>query len=75
MKAEKEQLDTIKLSSLERMIRQIKKEIAPRKDCDLSFEFIIASCFPKIMDNIKDAFTQNYIAGYNAAKEQFCNDN
>ena len=42
-------LDSVKLSTLEKAVKQIKKEIAPKKDCELSFEFIVASFFPTIM--------------------------
>jgi hypothetical protein len=67
-------LDTIKLSTLEKAIKKIKKEIAPNKDCDISFEFIIGSFFPKILENIKDTFTTNYMEGYKAGKEEAKNE-
>lgn len=70
MENKKKNLDTIKLSTLEKTIRRIKKEIAPKKDCDISFEFIIGSFFPDIMNNIKNEFTRNYLEGYKAAKEE-----
>ena len=68
---EKPNISSIKLSTLEKAVKQIKKEIAPKKDCELSFEFIVASFFPTIMENIKAAFTQNYVEGYKAAKEEY----
>lgn len=64
------QLDTIRLSTLEKAIKKIKKEIFPKKDCDVSFEFLIGSFFPDIMNNIKNEFTRNYLEGYKAAKEE-----
>lgn len=64
------QLNSIKLSALKRAITQIEQRIAPEKDCEISFEFIIGSFFPKIMDNIKQEFTRNYLEGYKAAKEE-----
>ena len=63
-------LDSVKLSTLKRAIKQIEKQIAPQKDCDVSFEYIIGSFFPTIMDNIKTEFTKNYLEGYKAAKEE-----
>ena len=75
MKNENKHLDTVKLSTLEKAIKQIKKEMAPNTDCGISFEFIIGSFFPTILDNIKQTFTENYMAGYNAAKEEEKNDN
>lgn len=39
------------------------------KDADVSFEFLIMSCFPTCYENIKDAMTKKYIEGYKAGKE------
>lgn len=64
------QLDTVKLSTLKKAIKKIEKQIAPQKDCDISFEFLIGSFFPNIMDNIKAKFTQNYLEGYKIGKEE-----
>lgn len=63
-------LDSVKLSTLKKAIKQIEKQIAPRKDCDVSFEYIIGSFFPEVLNNIKDEFTRNYLEGYKAAKEE-----
>lgn len=41
------QLDNVKLSTLKRAITQIEQHIAPEKDCDVSFEYLIGSFFPK----------------------------
>ena len=72
---EQKQLDSVKLSTLERFIKKTKKQISPKRDCDISFEFLIGSFFPEVLNNIKKEFTKNYITGYNAAKEQFYNEN
>ena len=69
MEEKQENLDVVKLSIVEKMVRQLKIDIEPREDCEISFEFIIGSLFPNVLKNIKNTFTQNYIAGYNAAKE------
>ena len=66
-------LDIVKLSVLEKAIEQIKKEFAPHTDCDINFEFIIGSFFPKVLDNIKRTFTLNYMAGFEDAKKQYSN--
>lgn len=63
-------LDSVKLSILKKAIKQIEKQIAPRKDCDVSFEYIIGSFFPEVLNNIKNEFTRNYLEGYKAAKEE-----
>lgn len=67
----KQQLpNSVKLSKVKKTIRILEKNIAPKKDCDISFEFFMLSFFPNIMENIKQEFNRNYIAGYNAAKEE-----
>ena len=37
---------------------------------ELSFEFVVASCFPDIMHNIKDEMRRQYTLGYLAGKEE-----
>ena len=69
----KESLEVVKLSTLEKTIKKIKDELK-EEDADLSFEFIIGSFFPNVLNNIKKAFTQNYIQGYNDAKEKYSNE-
>lgn len=74
MKNKEDNLGTVKLSTLEKAIKQIKKEISPKTDCEISFEFIIGSFFPKVLENIKNTFTANYMEGYKAGKEEAKND-
>ena len=31
---------------------------------EISFEFLVGSCFPKIMDNIKEEMRRQYTLGY-----------
>lgn len=67
----KQQLpNSVKLSKVKKTIKKLEKDISPKKDYDISFEFFMLSFFPNIMENIKQEFNQNYIAGYNAAKEE-----
>lgn len=42
---------------------------------EVSFSFVIASLFPKAWENIQNALAQEYIKGYNEAKEEFANEN
>jgi len=69
-----QKLDTVKLSMIEKAVYQLKSNLNDDEDLELSFEFIIGSFFPTIMNNIKKAFTQNYIQGYNDAKERYLNE-
>lgn len=56
-------MDTVKLSKLKQLLEKIETE-TQANEMDISFEFICASCFPQIYDNIKDRITQTYIEGF-----------
>lgn len=61
---------TVKLSDLEKAVKQLKKQCKVMKvnDLDVTFEYLIGSFFPEVLDNIKDAMTKQYISGYNDGK-------
>ena len=63
-------MDTIKLSKLYKILEKVKQntETSP-EELDITFEFICASLYPDIFNNIKDKIMQSYIEGYNAARE------
>lgn len=71
----KNNLDSVKLSHLRKVIKSIENGMGPNMDPDIPFEYLIQACFPKILDNIKVEMTKKYIEGYNAAKEELNNDN
>ena len=73
-----ESLGSVKLTKVEAAVEQIKKyyEKTPERieDIDISFEYIIASFFPDVFENIKnrlkDEHTLGYIEGYTAKIEE-----
>ena len=57
---------TVKLETLEKICKMLKKN----KTKEVSFEFLIASCFPHVLDNIKEEMRRQYTKGYvNGLKE------
>ena len=61
-------IDKIPFSKLKRMVESIENhfvETPERLDeVELSFEYIIGSCFPNVFENIKDALKQEHTKGY-----------
>lgn len=64
---------SVNLSTLETLIKKIKKET--KDDAEISFEFIIASLFPtswnSIQKTLSEQYTQGYVQGYNDAKDEY----
>ena len=60
---EKININTIKLSDIERMIESVKKN-TDDVDADLSFEFILTAFFPTCWNNIQEALHRQYTLGY-----------
>lgn len=78
----KDSIGSVKLKTLKKAIKSIEHSLngSPINDIDnidISFEYIIGSFFPKVLDNInnqiKEEKTKSYIEGYNAGKSE--NDN
>lgn len=67
-----ENLDTVKLERIKRCVESIEKhfENEPERlqDIEISFEYIIGSLFPNVLNNIKNEMTKNYIAGFEVGK-------
>lgn len=67
--AEHKPLERVKLDKLRRMIKSIERDYGGSPEIidnmDITFEYIIASLFPNIMDNINKEFTHQYISGFN----------
>ena len=51
---------TVKREKLDKVYEQIKKH----KMKEVSFEFLVASCFPHIFENIKEEMRRQYTLGY-----------
>lgn len=54
---------TVKYSKLKAMIKALNKT-KPKDDDDITFEFIIGSLFPDILDNIKKEMMRQHAMGY-----------
>lgn len=54
---------TIKYGTLKKIIKAIDK-VNPTDDTEISFEYIVGSCFPDVLKNIKQALHTQYTKGY-----------
>lgn len=65
-----ENLDTVKLTRVKKCIESIEQHFEKEKleDIEISFEYIIGSLFPNVLNNIKNEMTKNYIAGFEVGK-------
>lgn len=69
---------SVKLTSVKAAIKQIEEHYqdCPERleDVEVTFEYLVGSFFPKIIDNINkrmnDTYTQGYIQGFSEGKEQ-----
>ena len=54
---------TVKYGTLKKVVKAIDK-INPTDDTEISFEYLIGSCFPNVLKNIKQALHTQYTNGY-----------
>ena len=54
---------TIKYGFLKKLMKSLEK-LGPTDETEISFEFLVGSCFPDIMDNIKKVIAEQYTQGY-----------
>lgn len=54
---------TVKYETLKKMVKALEK-INPTDDTDVSFEYIVGSCFPNVLENIKKEMYRQYTNGY-----------
>lgn len=66
---EHEPVARVKLDKMKRMIKSIERDYGGTPEIidnmDITFEYIIASLFPDIMNNINEELTHQYITGFN----------
>ena len=55
---------TTSLETLEKVYKMAKKSGVK----EVSFEYVVGSCFPKIMDNIRTEMRRQYTMGYAAGR-------
>ena len=63
-------MDFTKLSRLRKMVNTLESAAGPQNDMDVSFEYIAASLFPNLYNNVREKMTQQYIEGYNKGKSE-----
>lgn len=70
---EHEPVARVKLDKMKRMIKSIERDYGGTPEIidnmDITFEYIIASLFPDIIDNINKELMNQYIKGFNEGKE------
>lgn len=61
-------IDKVPFSKLKRMVESIEHHFveSPERldEVELTFEYIIGSCFPTVFDNIKEALKEEHTKGY-----------
>lgn len=80
---EPESYGSVSLTRVKAAIKQIEEHYqdCPERleDVNITFEYLVGSFFPKIIDNINDRmnqlYTEGYIQGLKDAKERAENDN
>ena len=69
----KEKLDVVSYQKFKKCLEILERDLkgSPKvlENLDISFEYIMASLFPNIFNNIKDAMAQEYIRGFNDGKD------
>lgn len=58
--------EQVKVSFLKNMIKRLDKESIN----EISFEFLVGSCFPHIIENIKTELREQYTKGYSAGLKE-----
>lgn len=66
-------LGITKLSHLEKIVKNLRK-VNGMKDQDISFEYLCASCFPTVWNNVQKALTDEHMKGYLEGMEAAKND-
>ena len=54
---------TVKYGTLKKVVKAIDK-INPTDNTEISFEYLVGSCFPSVLRNIKQALHTQYTNGY-----------
>ena len=68
------ELDFVKLSRLKKIIDLLEKNNQTEEDIDVAFEYIIASCFPRVWGNIQKVLLEEHTKGYIEGREDMKNE-
>lgn len=61
-------LPVVKLSTIERMVKTLKKETS--EDIALNLEFVLTALFPKCWNNIQNEMSRQYTMGFIAGTRE-----
>lgn len=59
-----ESLDKTKLSRVQKVLDSIRAINAIEEDPDVTFEYLVVSCFPTIFQNVQSALNEEHTLGY-----------
>lgn len=68
------ELANVRISTINKALRIIKNANPTNSDPEVTFEYLIGSLYPNVMNNIREAMTRQYIEGYNKGKADAQND-
>lgn len=59
-----ESLDKTKLSRVQKVLDSIRATNVIEEDPDVTFEYLVGSCFPTIFQNVQSALNEEHTLGY-----------
>lgn len=59
-----ESLDKTKLSRVQKVLDSIRAANVIEEDPDVTFEYLVGSCFPTIFQNVQSALNEEHTLGY-----------
>lgn len=68
------ELDVVKLSRLKKVISLLEQHNNHLEDMEVTFEYIIASCFPRVWTNIQKRLAYEHTQGYIEGREDMKNE-
>lgn len=69
-----ESLGSVKLSRLKKIIEAAEKYNHDDVDMDISFEYLVGSCFPKVLENVQNKMSYIHTQGYIQGREDMKNE-
>lgn len=64
-----------KITAKTETLRKVYKALEKNHIEEFSFEYLVGSCFPKILENIKEEMRRQYTLGYIDGQKEGENDN
>lgn len=62
-------LGTVPLKKVKAAIKSLESKCPEEKELSISFEYLIGSFFPQVLDNIHTLIKDSYIEGFNEGKK------